>query len=141
MENEQAVEVLPPEDRSQGPFLASDMELLDENRKLKRLLIKELTKGGKLPDENSDRNALLTLMASLDSEIIARTRVKVQAKTDEAMANVTAMVSQALLQHRTSAETEVTDDDLAIPSSVERVQLVPGQADIGNIPLKLQDLT
>ena len=136
---ETSVEVLPRES-ADGPFSSSDLALLSENRNLRRELIKQLAPSGKVPIDKADKSMLLNLINGMDAEIIARARVKVAAKTEEALTNITAMVGQALLQHKAVPVADISDEALELPSHVNVPEPVPGQMDIGVIGLTIADV-
>lgn len=124
-----------------GVFSLDDKRVLDENRKLRRKLISLLTDGDKLPENKSDKAMLINLMNGLDSEIISRARLKVSAKANETTSNLTSLVAQALMQYRPDQHEEHTPRILELPSDVKIEDLVPGEMDIGNIVISIEEFT
>lgn len=124
-----------------GVFSLDDKRVLDENRKLRRKLISLLTDGDKLPEDKSDKAMLINLMNGLDSEIISRARLKVSAKANETTSNLTSLVAQALMQYRPDQHEEHAPRILELPSDVTIEDLVPGEMDIGNIVISIEEFT
>ena len=132
-------ELLEAED--DGVFSPGDKRVLDENRRLRRKLISLLTEGDKLPEDKSEKAMLINLMNGLDSEIIGRTRLKVAAKANENTSNLTSLVAQALMQYRPDQHEAPTSRILELPSDVKIEDLVPGETDIGNIVISIEEFT
>ncbi len=130
-------ELLEAED--DGVFSPGDKRVLDENRRLRRKLISLLTEGNKLPEDKSEKAMLINLMNGLDSEIIGRTRLKVAAKANENTSNLTSLVAQALMQYRPDQHEAPTSRILELPSDVKIEDLVPGETDIGNIVISIEE--
>ena len=130
-------ELLEAED--DGVFSPDDKRVLDENRRLRRKLISLLTEGDKLPEDKSEKAMLINLMNGLDSEIIGRTRLKVAAKANENTSNLTSLVAQALMQYRPDQHEASTSRILELPSDVKIEDLVPGETDIGNIVISIEE--
>lgn len=130
-------ELLEAED--DGVFSPGDKRVLDENRRLRRKLISLLTEGDKLPEDKSEKAMLINLMNGLDSEIIGRTRLKVAAKANENTSNLTSLVAQALMQYRPDQHEAPTSRILELPSDVKIEDLVPGETDIGNIVISIEE--
>jgi len=124
-----------------GVFSLDDKRVLDENRKLRRKLISLLTDGDKLPEDKSDKAMLINLMNGLDSEIISRARLKVSAKANETTSNLTSLVAQALMQYRPDQHEEHAPRILELPSDITIEDLVPGEMDIGNIVISIEEFT
>ena len=124
-----------------GVFSLDDKRILDENRKLRRKLISLLTDGDKLPEDKSDKAMLINLMNGLDSEIISRARLKVSAKANETTSNLTSLVAQALMQYRPDQHEEHAPRILELPSDITIEDLVPGEMDIGNIVISIEEFT
>ena len=136
MEN---VEVIPAP-QSDGAFTSDDIATLNETRRLRKQLNGQLTQGGKLPEDKSDKILLTNLINGLDAEVLSRARVKVAAKTEEAMTDVRNLVAQALLRHNTARPVQVTHKDLEPPTHVSFRETVPGETDIGFINLTIEDI-
>ena len=124
-----------------GVFSPEDKRVLDENRQLRRRLISLLTDGDKLPDDKSDKAMLINLMNGLDSEIIGRTRLKVAAKADQNTTNLTSLVAQALMQYRPDQHEEILPRVLELPSELKIDDMVPGETDIGNIVISIDEVS
>lgn len=124
-----------------GVFSPEDKRVLDENRQLRRRLISLLTEGDKLPEDKSDKAMLINLMNGLDSEIIGRTRLKVAAKADQNTTNLTSLVAQALMQYRPDQHEESLPRVLELPSELKIDDMVPGETDIGNIVISIDEVT
>jgi len=124
-----------------GVFSPEDKRVLDENRQLRRRLISLLTEGDKLPEDKSDKAMLINLMNGLDSEIIGRTRLKVAAKADQNTTNLTSLVAQALMQYRPDQHEEILPRVLELPSELKIDDMVPGETDIGNIVISIDEVS
>lgn len=124
-----------------GVFSPEDKRVLDENRQLRRRLISLLTEGDKLPEDKSDKAMLINLMNGLDSEIIGRTRLKVAAKADQNTTNLTSLVAQALMQYRPDQHEELLPRVLELPSELKIDDMVPGETDIGNIVISIDEVS
>lgn len=124
-----------------GVFSPEDKRVLDENRQLRRKLISLLTEGDKLPEDKSEKAMLINLMNGLDSEIIGRTRLKVAAKADQNTTNLTSLVAQALMQYRPDQHEELLPRVLELPSELMIDDIVPGETDIGNIVISIDEVS
>lgn len=124
-----------------GVFSPEDKRVLDENRQLRRRLISLLTDGDKLPEDKSEKAMLINLMNGLDSEIIGRTRLKVAAKADQNTTNLTSLVAQALMQYRPDQHEELLPRVLELPSELKIDDMVPGETDIGNIVISIDEVS
>lgn len=133
------VEVIPAE-KADGVFTAEDLAILNENRRLRRSLIGCLTNGNKIPEDKADKAMLIQLINGMDAEVISRTRVKVAAKSEEALTDVRNLVAQALLQHNTRHITPIALSDLEPPSHIKGKELVFGETEIGTINLTMDDI-
>ena len=133
------LEVIPAE-KSDGVFTSEDLAILSENRRLRQSLIRSLTNGSTIPVDKADKAMLVQLINGTDSEIIARTRVKVAAKTEEAMTDVRNLVAQALLQHNGRHMKAISASDLEPPSHNQPKALVHGETEIGTINLTMNDI-
>ena len=136
MEN---IEVIPA-DQADGPFSSDDIATLNETRRLRKLLVKQLVKDNQIPEDKSDKILLVNLINGLDAEVMTRARVKVAAKTEEALTDVRHFVAQALLQHNSRRPKTITSAAFEPPPGVERKTLVPGEAEIGVINLTMSDI-
>lgn len=84
---------------------------------------------------------LINLMNGLDSEIIGRTRLKVAAKADQNTTNLTSLVAQALMQYRPDQHEELLPRVLELPSELKIDDMVPGETDIGNIVISIDEVS
>lgn len=134
------VEVIPAQRGSDDLFSADDEFILSQNRKLRTALINKLTPDNKVPEDKADKNMLIQLMNAQDSEIIARARLKIAAKSDETANNLAAMVGQAMKDFKHGSRPVVTKEAFQIPAHIVAPKLVPGQMDIGTVPLTMKDL-
>lgn len=135
----ETVEVIPAP-QSDGAFTSDDLATLNETRRLRKMLIGQLMQEGKIPEDKADKALLTNLLNGLDAEVISRARVKVAAKTEEAVSDVRSMVAHALLQHRTNRPGPFSHKELEPPSHVQFRETVPGETDIGFINLKIEDI-
>ena len=133
------LEVIPAE-KSDGVFSSEDLAILSQNRRLRQSLIRSLTDGIKIPEDKADKAMLIQLMNGTDAEIISRARVKVAAKSEEALTDVRNLVAQALLQHNNRTIKPLALQDLEPPSSIKARELVPGETEIGTINLTMSDI-
>lgn len=135
------IEVLPPEESQSDPlFNRTDLDILAENRALRKALIGQLAPKGRLPMDKSDKTMLLALMNGLDSEVLTRARIKVAAKTEESVNDIRAMVSHALLNCSIPRAKPFSEADLKEPDHIKFKPPVPGQMDIGVKNLTMQDI-
>jgi len=133
------VELLPAE-TDHGLFSQDDADTLRSVKRLRQALINELAKDNKLPQEKSDRVLLAQLMGDQESAVIAKTRLKVASKSNEAVTNLTALICHALAKHKVENRVRTDMSSVQLPADIELTDAVPGEMDIGNLPLKLQDL-
>lgn len=133
------VELLPA-DTDHGLFTQDDADTLRNIKRLRQTLINELAKDNKLPQEKSDRILLSQLLNDQESAVIAKTRLKVAAKSNEAVTNLTGLIGQALAKHKVEIKPRTDMSTVQLPAEIELTNVVPGEMDIGNLPLKLQDL-
>lgn len=133
-------EVLPAVDTENGLFSEADATILQETRRIRQSMIQELAKDNPLPQEKSDRVLLAALLSDQESAVMGKTRLKVQAKTNEAVTNLTGAIGQALAQHKVIKPARTHLKDVELPSHIQLTDLVPGEMDVGNLPLKLTDL-
>ena len=134
-----AIEVLPPE-QPDGVFSPDDLAVLNENRRLRKMLIGQLIQGNKIPDDKADKTLLVNLLNGMDAEVISRARVKVAAKTEAAMTDVRHLVAQALIQHNSRSVTRLTARDFEPPSHIGQRETVPGELEVGVINLTMDDI-
>lgn len=134
------VEVIPASQEADDIFSSEDLAALNENRKLRRALIRMLSKGDKLPEDKADKTALIQLMAAADAEILTRARIKVAAKSEEAANNLANAVGSALKNFKIPPRPVITKEAFEVPAHIKAPTPVPGNMDIGNIPLTMADL-
>lgn len=141
--HEPEVEVLPP---SQGDdlFSAEDNRVLSQNRALRRRLIGLLTETSSgsvvIPEDKADKALLVNLLNATDSEIMGRARLKVAAKTEEAMTNMTGVVAEALRQCKIERPVATGERLISLPRHITIDDIVPGEMEIGVINVTLEEL-
>jgi len=125
---------------SDGLFSEEDTLALNANRSLRRLLINSLSPTGKVPEDKADKSMLIQLMNGMDSEIIGRARLKVAAKTDENVTNLTGLVAQALMKHKVNAPVRTGPREVTLPATIKVTNPVPGEMDQGVVRVTLEEI-
>lgn len=120
-------------------FEKDDSILLTENRNLKRQLIKNLAPEGTVPGSTSEKILLMGLINSVDQEIMTRTKIRIDRKSDKEGNDLRAIVANALLNCR-PPKNKVTEQDFVPPSDIKDRDALPGELDVGLIPLSIKSL-
>ena len=119
-------EVLPAIDTENGLFSEADAAILQETRRIRQTMIKELAQDDKLPAEKSDRMLLAALLSDQESLVLGKTRLKVQSKTNENLGNLTDAIGQALAQHKVAEPSRSDLKGTELPSHIQLTDVVPG---------------
>lgn len=127
-------------DSGDGLFSADDLASLKENRRLRKALVTALAGDGKVPADRSEKTMLISLMAGIDNEIIGRARLKVAAKTEEQMTNLTGLITQTLLHCKVEPIPNAPPRNMSLPDSIKTGPVVPGEMATGLAPVSLKEL-
>lgn len=118
-----------------------DRATLDHTRHIRQTLVKSLVgENIRLPDDKTDKAVLLSLLDGIDKDVVNRNRIKIAAKTEQAIGNMSGVIAQALLKHRPGEPLIFEDRIIELPDSIPAVQTVPGEMSIGVISLTQEDL-
>ena len=120
-------------------FEKDDTVLLTENRNLKRQLIMNLAPKGAVPGSTSEKILLMGLINSMDQEIMTRTKIRIDRKSDKEGNDLRAIVANALLSCR-PPKNKITEQDLLPPPDIKDRDALPGELDVGLIPLTIKSL-
>lgn len=121
-------------------FSEEDNKLLAENQALRKLLISQLTSGGKsVPLDKSDKVLLIALINGADDSIYTKARVKVASGEEKAANNFTELARQVILNHRNTPRV-FTPSSLEPPPEITFSDPVPGDEVMGLVNLKPEDL-
>lgn len=115
---------------------------LEYTRGLRKQLVGELMHDGKMPDAQDNRQMLMSLLKDMDSQALARMKIKSdnalaksQQATAQVMTNVLASLSK---QQRTAIDSgEVIDATV----SYDIDTTVPGETELGTLPVDIAKLT
>lgn len=121
-------------------FSADDKSILEQNNAIRKKMLAELCKSTGIPVGEEDRKLALTLMKDLDASIYTRARVAVARGTEKGITNLTAVVGKALLSYHPDHVPAAPAASRVLPKTIEVTDLVPGEMDIGLLPLKVEDL-
>jgi hypothetical protein len=122
-------------------FNQEDTGILLNNRRIRTMMLTNLIKDGKPPVTNEDQKLALALMKDLDNEVLTRAKIKIASKTEQGITNLASLVGKALVSYRPSENVFVSKEKRRLPDSVKLTDAVPGEMDVGMLPLKLSDIT
>ena len=116
-------------------------EELDDVRRIalsqgvRERIIAEMTKDGKIPEDNGDRNFLLSALDGLDRTSLSRMKIKVEDKAATAQAQASSMVADILnsLSSKTISQSIPQTDRVAptLSNDVQVTDRVVGETSIG----------
>ena len=121
-------------------FSKEDSALLNETKQLRMTLIRSLAKDGQVPNDKSDKVMLTQLLNDVDGQIIAKSRTKIAAKTEQTMGNMAAVVAAALKKHRVGGDIPAGPRSVDLPSEFSAGTIVPGETDQGVKNITMDDL-
>lgn len=124
-------------------FDEKDTVELDDIQKLRKDLTKILTTNEegklKIPEKSADKVLLAQLLDGSERLIMTKARLKVASKTTDELGNLADAVAKTLRGFKPSTIAALpTDRD--IPAEYLRIDVVPGEMDIGNLPMSIDDL-
>jgi len=122
-------------------FNSEDTSILLNNRRIRTMMLTSLIKDGKPPVTNEDQKLALALMKDLDGEVLTRAKIKVASKTEQGLTNLTTLVGKALASYRPAEHVPVASDKRQLPGSIKPSNVVPGEMDVGMLPLTIEDIT
>lgn len=126
-------------------FDDEDAASLREIQDLRKQLTNKLTRteDGKLfvPDKTSDKVLLAQLIDGTERLIMTKARLKISSKTEEALGDLNDVVCQALKGFHARARIPATAEERTIPADYLKIDDVPGEMDIGNIPMTMAEIT
>lgn len=126
-----------------GVFSKADREELEELRLLRKDLVRMMTRDESgnltLPDKTSDKVLLAQLLDGSERMIMTKARLKVASKTSDGLGNLADAVAKALKGFKPAASI-ASPSDRVIPGEYLHVETVPGEMDIGNLPMTMQEI-
>lgn len=126
-------------------FDDEDADSLREIQNLRKQLTDKLTKteDGRLfvPDKTSDKILLAQLIDGRERLIMTKARLKISSKTEETLGDLNDIVCQALKGFHARARVPATAEERSIPAEYLKIEDVPGEMDIGNIPMTMDEIT
>jgi hypothetical protein len=121
----------------QDPAMLTEDQVLALVQKKQISIVEDLTKGQAVPEDNSDRNMLMSALDSLSRNALSSKRIKVEEKTNAGMAGMAGLVSTFLNEVgkiRGKNHQDVVDIEIKPPpvlgSEVPEPVLVPGELDV-----------
>lgn len=128
------------ENQQPGAYEAEDLLALQTSARVRACLINKLTANGtKIPEDKSDKVFLLGLMDGADKQVFNKVKVKQVDKANETAA-LTGGEIAAILRQVTAPVRRPRAANLTEPEGVVFRPLVPGEIEIGCIPLKPEDV-
>jgi hypothetical protein len=123
-------------------FTKEEQDMLDQINGLRKKLIEKLTggTGDVIPAEASDKALLVNLINGAEAQTLTKVKLRAQNKSDQAIGNAAAFVARALINYRPGQNTSDAPRITEVPTSVPKVETVPGEMDIGVINLSEKDL-
>jgi len=124
-------------------FDDDDADELQRIQNLRVQLSKKLTMdevgGLKIPEKTADKVLLAQLLDGSERLIMTKARLKVASKTTDELGNLADAVAKALKGFKPSTHTALPMER-EIPGEFLRIDTVPGEMDIGNIPMTIDQL-
>jgi uncharacterized membrane protein YcgQ (UPF0703/DUF1980 family) len=105
-----------------------DQARLELSLKTRELIIKDLTKGGKLPEDTSSRTFLVAALDGLDRTVLSKAKLKSDDSAQKTQAEASKMIAQLLTHVDSRPKVRRTTDDLVLDMEVTPL---PGETDIG----------
>lgn len=93
----------------------------------------------KLPEKSADKVLLAQLLDGSERLIMTKARLKVASKTTDELGNLADAVAKALKGFKPSSHVALPMER-EIPATYLQVDTVPGEMDIGNIPMTVDQL-
>lgn len=119
-----------------------EQELNDVQRirkELTTLLITDESGKMKVPGSTSDKVLLAQLLDGRERQVMTKSRLKIAAKTEENNGNLADAIAKTLRGFK-SAPKLALPIDREIPAELLQIDVVPGEMDIGNLPMSINDL-
>lgn len=124
-------------------FDEKDADALEEIQDIRAGLTNLLTRDeeGKLrvPDKTSDKVLLAQLLDGRERLIMTKTRLKSIEKEAESAGNLADVVAKALHSFKAVSK-PATASEREIPAEYLAIQDVPGEMEIGNLPLSIEKI-
>ena len=124
-------------------FDEDDEQELKEITRIRKDLTKLLTtdENGKtrVPGSTSDKVLLAQLLDGRERQVMTKGRLAIAAKTEQNVGNLADVVAQALRGFKTG-NAPARPVEREIPAEYLQIEAVPGEMDIGNLPMTIDDL-
>jgi hypothetical protein len=126
-------------DQVQVPELENEDAILAYTHNLRKSIVTELMPQGKFPGDNSDRNAVITMLKDMDASAMGRKRIKVEEKANNNQEAASALIAKMLQmaggQKPFQAEHPIKDiTPPQLGSEVPEPELVEGETDTISAP-------
>lgn len=121
-------------------FNEEDHDILKNNRRVRTMLLNALVKDGEIPKDTEAQKMALAIMKDLDAEVLTRAKIKVASKTEQGITNLASLVGKALSSYRPGTPLPITTEQRRLPDAIRPSNIVPGEMDIGMLPLTLDDV-
>lgn len=133
-----------PSQTPQDSFLSREEdEVLLENRKLRKALIKLMTQDAngevKLPGPTSEKLLLSQLISDVDKEVITRAKLRAANKTADAVAGAAGAVANLLKNYKVG-QFQSSPEERILPAEIEITDIVPGEMETGVVSFNMDDV-
>lgn len=111
-----------------------DDVLLNKTLSIRNVVIDQLFKDNKIPNDKEDRELLFRAMEGMDKTILARAKNKIdkEANTDVKEMNAIAL---AILEKTRPAHIKQGVEAPTLPSDIKVTNPIPGETDVGTVNL------
>ena len=93
----------------------------------------------KIPGSTSDKVLLAQLLDGRERQVLTKARLKIASKAEENTGNLADVVAKALRGFKTVARAALPSER-EIPGELLQIDVVPGEMEIGNLPMTIDDL-
>jgi hypothetical protein len=116
-------------------FNQEDVARLDRSQSVRMMIIDQMTEGGKLPEDKSDRAFLLEALNGMDRTTLSRAKLKVESDSAQNAAATVQIVGEILMRvsgnNHTIIEGQVHREIPVLPTDIIVENPVEGETMIG----------
>lgn len=112
-------------------FSMEDQRRLELGLSIRERIMVELTKDGKLPNDESSREFLLRAIEGVDTTILKRSKIRSEDKLQEAQNQISSNIAELLRRVTVSKNSQGTIENTTIDNNIKVDNPVPGETEIG----------
>ena len=114
---------------------------LDNIESMRKKIINLVTDDGKrLPENKTHAEVLTAALSGIDSNIHKKAMLRSRVKSNEDSANAAAIVAEMLKNVSRPPETPINTNSPTLGKEITKEESIPGEKEIGDIALVLDDL-